>query len=114
MSEPAMEMAAAASGGARHVKRRGETRRRRRRGAARPRAPKLTPARLIEAVGAEVAARLMRTFGGRTIPKVSPEREQHSQRHGAVRIRAARDGYAAAAAEFGLSIRQVRRIVHGY
>lgn len=78
------------------------------------RAPKLTPSRLVEAIGAEMAAQLMRRFGGRTIPVLSPEREKVSRRHAEIRQFAATHGYAEAAAQFRRSIRQIRRIVHGY
>lgn len=95
---------------ARHVKRRRETVPLLKAPApAPPRAPKLTPARLLDAVGADTATKLMRLFGGRTIPK--PER---SERHQAIRARAKKDGYLAAAREFEITVRQVRRIVHGY
>lgn len=74
---------------------------------------KLTPAKLQTAVGAEVAAILMRTFGGRTIPRLSPFHMKLAKRHDEIRAFARAHGYSAAATKFRRSERQIRRIVHG-
>lgn len=75
---------------------------------------KLTPAKLGELIGAEAAARLMEACHGRRIPEATPRHVKHSDRDRRIRAWVKHHDYASAAAEFGLSERQVRRIIHGY
>lgn len=75
---------------------------------------RLTPARLIELVGDQAAATLMAACHGRRIPEATPLHVKHAERDRRIRAWVKHHGYASAAEEFGLSERQVRRIVHGY